>query len=110
MDHLRRWLEEKGYAIQREELAREGETLYTAWLVRAGTMEPLTPAQVAAGRNCNHPLRGAWLELWMGKVRRALDGLERSSREQAAARRQELSQVYAELSAMKKEWEHGHGN
>ena len=98
-------LEENGYAIEREELVREGETLYTAWSVQAGRMEPQTPAQLVAGRNQNHPLRGAWLDLWIGKVRRALDGLERSSREQSAARRQELSEVYEELVQMKKEWE-----
>ena len=105
MDDLRCWLEENGYAIEREELVREGETLYTAWSVRAGRMEPQTPAQLVAGRNQNHPLRGAWLDLWIGKVQRALDGLERSSREQSAARRQELSEVYEELVQMKKEWE-----
>lgn len=105
MDDLRRWLEENGYAIEREELTREGETLYTAWLVRAGQMGPLSPAQIAAGANTSHPLRGAWLDLWMGKVKRALDGLEHSSRAQAAARRKELSEVYQGLADMKKEWE-----
>lgn len=105
MDDLRRWLEENGYAIEREELTCEGETLYTAWLVRTGQMGPLSPAQIAAGANTSHPLRGAWLDLWMGKVKRALDGLEHSSREQAAARRKELSEVYQGLADMKKEWE-----
>ena len=42
MDDLRLWLERHGYAIVKEDLAREGDVLYTALLVRAGAMEPLT--------------------------------------------------------------------
>ena len=105
MDDLRRWLAANGYAIEREDLAREGETLYTAWSVRAGEMSPLTPGQIVAGMNTPHPLRGAWLDLWMGKVQRAREGLERSSREAAAGRKQELKELYEELVSMKKEWE-----
>ena len=33
---LRKWLGENGFAIEKEQLAREGETLYTALLVRTG--------------------------------------------------------------------------
>lgn len=105
MDDLRRWLAENGYAIKREELICEGETLYTAWWVQRGQMEPMSPAQIAAGQNNEHPLRGAWLDLWIGKVRRALEGVERSSRETSEVRKQELSELYHELVCMKKEWE-----
>lgn len=105
MDDLRRWLEGNGYAIDEEKIACEGETLYTAWRVRAGKMEPLSPAQAAVGRNTADPLRGAWLDLWMGKVQRALDGLERSSQASAAVRRRELIEMREELIRMKKEWE-----
>ena len=105
MGDLRRWLEENGYAIEREELTREGETLYTAWLVRAGGMPPLTPAQLVAGRNTAHPLRGAWLDLWLGKVRWALEGLERSEREDVMERKRRLRALREELVQMKKEWE-----
>lgn len=105
MDDLRQWLEENGYTIEREELTHEGETLYTAWLVRTGKMGPLSPAQIMAGKNTPHPLRGAWLELWLGKVQRALEGLERSGRETAEGRKQELRELREELICMKKEWE-----
>ena len=105
MPDLRLWLEENGYQILREELAREGETLYTALLARAGEMGSLTPAQLWAGRNCAHPLRGAWLDQWLGKVDRALAGLAQSRQENAAVRRQELEQVRAGLLEMKEEWD-----
>ena len=104
MPDLRRWLAGHGYRIVTEDIAREGDTLYTAWSVRAGEMGELSPAELWAGKNSPHPLRGEWLELWLGKLRRALEGLERSSQESAAARRQELESVCQELEDMKKEW------
>lgn len=105
MRELRCFLSHSGYRIVTEALAREGDTLYTAWSVRAGEMEPLSQAELWVGKNNPHPLRGEWLELWLGKLRRALEGLGRSSQESAAARRLELEAVYRELICMKKEWE-----
>ena len=39
-------------------------------LVRAGEMEPLSPAELWAGKNVNTPLRGAWLDRWLARTRR----------------------------------------
>lgn len=105
MDDLRLWLERHGYAIVKEDLAREGDVLYTALLVRAGAMEPLTAAERLAGKNTGHPLRGAWLDRWLDKTDRALNGLAQSQKPEAAARREELEQLEHELRDMKKEWE-----
>ena len=102
---LRLWLSQNGYQIVVEELAREGDTLYTALLVRAGEMAPLTPAELWAGRNSAGPLRGQWLDLWLGKTERALAGLAQSRQESAPQRRRELEQVRNGLLDMKKEWE-----
>ena len=87
------------------ELAREGETLYTALLVRSGAMVPMTAAERLAGKNTDHPLRGAWLDRWLDKTDRALTGLARAQKPEAAARLEELKQLQIELSEMKKEWE-----
>ena len=103
MDDLRRWLEENGYRILTESLAREGETIYTALLVGAGTME-LTPAERYAGPNTDHPLRGAWLDHWLGKTGRALEGLSKSKQDGLEARRREMQQLHDGLLEMKKEW------
>ena len=105
MDDLRLWLERHGYAIVKEDLAREGDVLYTALLVRAGAMEPLTAAERLAGKNTGHPLRGAWLDRWLDKTDRSLNGLAQSQKPEAAARREELEQLEHELRDMKKEWE-----
>lgn len=102
---LRKWLEESGFAIAEERLAREGEALYTALLVRAGEMPPLSPAELWAGRNRNDPLRGAWLDRWLARTERALAGMALARGEDAAPRRRELEEVRAGLIDMKKEWE-----
>lgn len=105
MSDLRVWLEENGYRIVAEELAQEGDTLYTALSVRAGEMDKLTPAELCAGKNSPAPLRGAWLDRWLQKTERALAGLVQSRQGGAAQRREELEQVRAGLLEMKKEWE-----
>ena len=104
MPELRGRLREKGFCIAEERLAREGDTLYTALLVRAGEMPPMTPAELWAGRNSPDPLRGDWLELWLVKTRRALEGVSQSSTPAALARRGELEEVSSGLEEMKKEW------
>lgn len=104
MPELRSWLGENGYRIIEEKLAREGDTLYTAFAVRAGEMGPLSPAELWAGRNARDPLRGAWLAHWLGRTDRALEGLSRARQEGAAPRRARLEQVRAGLLEMEREW------
>ncbi len=105
MSDLRQWLAEHGYRIVTEELAQEGDSLYTAWSVRAGEMGYRSMAELWAGKNTPHPLRGVWLEGWMRKLRRALEGLERSSQESAARHREELKEILNDLGHMKEEWD-----
>ncbi len=106
MPELRAWLGENGYRILAEPLVREGDTVYTALSVQAGEMEPMTPAELWAGKNSAQPLRGVWLDRWLEKTGRALEGLaEARQGEDVAARRVLLEQVRAGLLGMKKEWE-----
>lgn len=105
MPELRAWLVENGYHILSEPLVREGDTLYTALSVGVGEMAPMTPAELWAGKNSPQPLRGAWLDRWLERVGRALDGLAQARQEDAAPRRVLLEQVRAGLLEMKKEWE-----
>lgn len=104
MPDLRKWLQENGFTIQEERLAREGDILYTALSVRAGEMSPLSPAELWAGRNRNDPLRGDWLDRWIARTRRALDGMARA-RGETVSRRRALEEVHSGLIDMKKEWE-----
>lgn len=101
---LRQWLVENGYCIIREELCREGDNLYTAMLVRAGEMKPLSPGELWAGENRNHPLRGEWLDLLTARLDRAIAGLERAQGEGVQPKKQQLTQIRTELLNMRKEW------
>lgn len=102
---LRKWLQENGFSIEEERLAREGDTLYTALLVRAGEMAPLTPAELWAGKNNHDPLRGGWLDMWAARVRRALEGMAQARGEGVSVRKHELEEVLNGLVDMKEEWE-----
>ena len=100
---LRLWLQQHAYAIQKERIVREGERLYTVWVVTAGAMEPLTPAELWAGRQDREdPLRAAYLELMESKAKRALEGhLASRQRDEGEIRR--LTRVLEGLRDMRKE-------
>lgn len=105
MYDLRVWLEENGYQIKTEELCREGDTLYTAMLVCSGAMGPLSLAEQWAGENRDHPLRGAWLDQWLARTNRALEGMERAQDARGLPKQQQLRQLQDELLEMKGAWE-----
>ena len=105
MPDLRQWLGRNGYRIAEERLAREGEKLYTAWLIRAGEMPSMTAAERYAGKNVNSPLRGEWLDRWLTRAERALAGIRQSARPSDLPRREELEAVYSGLIQMKEEWD-----
>lgn len=71
---LRLWLQQNGYRIERETIAKEGRRVYSCLTVRAGHMEPLTPAELWVGRQSDDPLRGEFLTLMSAKIERALNG------------------------------------
>ena len=103
---LRRWLQEHGYAIRREVISREGDTLYITLLAEAGSMEPLTPAEAWAGRQSrgeDAPLRAEHLNRLLCRAERAAAGLRRAAA-QDALRLEELEQVCQGLRSMKEEW------
>lgn len=105
MPDLRAWLTGNGYRIVTEVLAQEGDALYTALSVRAGEGEELSPAELWAGKDRPDPLRGAWLDRWLERTERALNGLAQARRADTEAKRRELEQVRAGLLEMRKEWE-----
>ncbi len=105
MPELRGWLQANGFCIEEERLAKEGDTLYTALLVRVGEMPPLSPAELWAGKNNSDPLRGEWLDMWIARTGRALEGMARSRGEEILPRRRALEEVREGLAKMKEEWE-----
>ena len=71
---LRLWLQQYGYNIEKETITKEGRRLYSCLTVRAGHMEPMTPAELWVGRQSDDPLRSEFLALMGGKIERALNG------------------------------------
>ncbi len=100
---LRQWLFQNGYCIVREQIVREGEKLYTILLVRGGTMNELTQAELWAGKQSCDPLRGEFLDHIMSKVSKALSGHRSASHPNDEIIRY-LEQILFELNNMKEEW------
>ena len=99
---LRRWLQQNGYQILREHIAREGRRLYTVLETTGGEMPPLTPGELWAGRQSDDPLRGTYLDVMAEKVARALRGLQ-LSRQRDEEQIADLTQVLEEIRTMREE-------
>lgn len=102
---LRTWLEANGYMICEERLAQEGDTIYTALLVRVGEMEPLTETERWVGRNHGGTLRKAWLEHWESRISRAKAGMEQSRQDGVHQQIKKLETILAGIQTMKEEWD-----
>ena len=99
---LRQWLLYHGYTIVRETICQEGSRMYTILTVCGGQDAPMTPAELWVGRNQPQPLRGAYLSMMKGKVRRALEGQQASAHPDEAAVEQ-LKLVLEGICEMEKE-------
>ena len=99
---LREWLLDHAYTVEQETICQESNRLYTILTVRGGHDRPMTTAELWVGRNRPQPLRGAYLTMMEGKVRRALDG-QRASAHPDEAVVTELEQVLDGICSMKKE-------
>ena len=99
---LRLWLQEHGYRITEERVAREGERLYAILTVRGGEMPPLSLAELWAGRQNGGPLRREYLALVRTKAENALRG-QRSAQTPDPGRVEELERVLSGLIKMEKE-------
>ena len=100
---LRTFLCEKGYRILRETIAREENRFYILMEVEAGRTEPMTNGELWAGKNYNHPQRGAYLDWLSGVLSKAARGMLKSEDNQSEAAK--LQQVIDDLQRMKKEWD-----
>ncbi len=100
---LRQWLGENGYMIENEYIVREDKTLYTIFVVTAGAMKELTPAEIFAGQQSEDPMRGEYLDHLIMKVTRAVEG-QRSASHKNEESINELTGILDEMKAMKEEW------
>lgn len=104
---LRAFLNEHGYTIRMEHINREDRRLYVTMEVEAGECAPYSEGELWAGRQwqgMESPLRADYLDEMLFRARRALEGLERSVREEDAPRRELLRTIVPQVEAMKEEW------
>ena len=71
---LRLWLQQNGYMIQKEIISKEGKRLYSCLVATGGAMDPLSPAELWAGKQNDDPLREEFLAFMSAKIERALNG------------------------------------
>ena len=103
-EDLRQWLGENGYIIEKERIAREGKTLYNILVVKGGTEDSMTAAELLAGRQNKDPLRGDYLDLLIFKIARALDG-QRSATNRNEETIEDMARLLENLKKMKEEWD-----
>lgn len=104
---LRLWLQQHGYTIAREILAREGDTIYTTFQVQSGPMPELTAGELWAGRQSRGeaaPLRSEYLNRLIDQTGRAVEGLRRSTRSADAGRLEDMEQAHRGLLELREEW------
>lgn len=84
---LRRWLSERGFAVEAERLVRDGGFLYPVMRLRFGRTTPLTPGEHFVPRHLSGPELPAYLLQIRGNLQKTVAGLSRAS---AAQDRQKL--------------------
>lgn len=94
VEYLRKWLVDNGYAFTEERLVWDKDHLYPVFAVRGGTQPPLTAAQQYGGVLLDgDPLYGAYLDERIGKLQKAINGLQKSAAIESAVKVKELTEL-----------------
>jgi len=100
---LRTRLAANGYRFTGECLVRDKDYLYPVFTVTAGEMPPLTKTQEYGGVLLDgDPLYAEYLDLRMGKLRRAIEGLRRAKDCCSYGRSFDLQLIYDALEAKRR--------
>lgn len=97
---LRPWLVRHGYQIHRERLVEDKGILYPILVVTGGHPPPLSPAEIWAGLGKEDSLYPAYAAQRADRLRRAVEGLRKSQREED---RQRLAQWEEALRQLKEQ-------
>lgn len=103
---LRQYLEEKGYQICHEVLAKEEEKIYTVMTVRRGTMKVSDPVYYQVGEclmKNRDPLVPALIDNLLHKYSTARNGLLKSDREDTKEKEKQYSLLIESLEGLQKE-------
>ena len=94
VEYLRKWLVDNGYAFTEERLVWDKDHLYPVFAVRGGTQPPLTAAQQYGGVLLDgDPLYGAYLDERIGKLQKAVEGLQKSSVVESTVKVKKLTEL-----------------
>lgn len=103
---LRAWLPANGYAVYREELARDKGRLYPILSVRGGEMPPASDAQAWGGFLLKgDPMYGQYISERLLRLRRAAAGLAKARDPSLAEKREKIVNIITQLEREKGEWE-----
>ncbi len=103
---LRQYLEENGYQICHEVLAKEEEKIYTVMTVRRGKMKVTDPVYYQVGESLmknRDPLVPDLIDSLLHKYTTARDGLLKSDREETKEKEKQYSLLIESLQGLKKE-------
>lgn len=104
-EDLRVWLIDKGYSFTGEHLVWDKNFLYPIFCVCGGTAKPLTPEEVYGGILLEgDPLYGDYLDQQCKRLRRRIDGLRRSDREENRRQAEVLEGIYLALKKKRGAW------
>lgn len=98
---LRRYLGEQGFAIQREELVRDGGFLYFTLVARFGGGAPLTPGEQYLSPqllSCGSDLLPDYFDRILHALKKTVSGIERSRNE---AKREKLTYYTCALNEVR---------
>lgn len=109
-DTLRRWLFAHGWKLIDEDLLIEDDKLYEIVVAERGEMQTDDPIQLEFGPillERRHPLIADRVEYELGKIKRALQGLEKAKGESGQEKRQQLLARQAQLEEVKEHVQSG---
>lgn len=94
VEFLRKWLSDNGYCFTDERLVFDKDHLYPVFAVRGGRQSPLTLAQQYGGVLLDgDPLYGVYLDERIGKLQKAINGLQKSAAIESAVKVKELTEL-----------------
>lgn len=105
---LRRWLGENGFAIEREQLVRDGGFLYFTLVARYGGGQPLSPGQQYLSEqllSCGSDLLPAYFDRVQTALERTVAGIGRSTAEENRERLAYYQCALDEVREMRKQYD-----
>ncbi|MDO4811618.1 MAG: class I SAM-dependent methyltransferase [Eubacteriales bacterium] len=103
---LRDWLVDNGYRFVKERLVRDKDFLYPVMQMTAGSQPKLTPLQRCVGAALSDdPLYSEYLSQHIGRLQRAIDGMNRSNGDSNRQKAEEMMALLQEMEQERRRWQ-----